>query len=986
MSSPGMGFSQSRLPETSHSWQALKHIAPGLKPRKDWHTRPMPAEIQRWANDETLPPKLEEILKWSLKYGEPEPEPVQATLTQNNTRASIFDLEKSDIVENTAGSSPVEIKQQLDFHRLGQSTATGNPTTISCTTISRRSRGPFRSDRRQGKGNQHSLGGGVLASTLDLISTFKPQFDLDGAESRNQRVTAGKVVAKVECTSCFDEFSSSDTKVLPCNHSYCKPCLKELVLTAMQNESSYPPKCCLSTIPSQTALVVLDKKQRELYQNKVSEYSIPAQERLYCPNSKCLKWVPLKKIQRVMGSHRCPHCSTKICIICRGAAHKRNEDCPHDFGLEATLALADDEGWSRCFKCRALVERTEGCRHMTCKCGAQFCYYCGAKWRSCECSDYEQPERIMTRRTLRQQRNEEAAAEAAELARAIEEIEEMERAEEQQRILEAERLAAERRREEEELRRLELLRLQEVERRRMQKEREDEELRRIVRLSLIEQLPEWQNLMREILLKQQIELDNRHAQQEASHLKARDEAYQRQRAENEEAMARLKADVHERLLDMQEKQRVHLLKTKEDYEHGEDDMFLHIQLHLRGKPNKEAREKRLLEEFNKQRDTQLRSTEAGFEIEINTLKQNALAEHTALEKSSENKMAELQRRFDHDYTVLLEDVVIDRTWFDHVSERRQNMLSENHHRALADIDAGLEPVGLNEAVAKTIGPFPADHTREPVTKERVLQDRIPSPASSSTYSTTSSLAELASHSNRLQRQLEISEVCGRGANEPSPNEVDESTWGSNGMTHPLPTIATSHHDVTNHLGMTVPSNIDKQVVEGFSHLPHYQDGAMSRTVHPPQPHPHPRIKRKSVGQCQSPAIRCGPLAPGPTRGRLRIVTSIAPMEPSVPGSFPVSPAQSSRSVNVEEEGSQSDRSYKFIVIPPDHTGRQSCSDTSMSSRDRASFDDSSSSVRTFDSSSSVSASRNGKGLAWRPESRQSSLLSTLKSYVKTKSG
>ncbi|RVX75272.1 hypothetical protein B0A52_00624 [Exophiala mesophila] len=574
----------------------------------------------------------------------------------------------------------------------------------------------------------------------------------------------------------------------------------------------------------------------------------------------------------------------------------------------------------------------------------------------------------MTRRTLRQQRNEEAAAEAAELTRAIEEIEEMERAEEEQRILEAERLAAERRREEEELRRLELLRLQEVERRRIQKEKEDEELRRIVRLSLIEQLPEWQDLMREIMLKQQIELDDRHGQQEASHLKARDEAYQSQRAENEEAMARLKAEVHERLLDMQEKQRVHLLKTKEDYEHGEDDMFLHIQLHLRGKPNKEAREKRLLEEFNKQRDTQLRSLEAGFEIETNKLKQNALAEHTALEKSSENKMAELQRRFDHDYTVLLEDVIIDRTWFDHVSERRRNMLSENHHRALADIDAGLEPVGLNEAVAKTVGPFAADHAREPVTRERVLQDRVSSPASSSTYSTTSSLAELASHSNRLQRQLEISEVCGRGANEPSPEEVAESTWDSNGM--------------------TVPSNIDNQVVEGFLHLPHYQDGAMSGTVHPSQSQPqrHSRIKRKSVGQCQSPAMRCGLPAAGPTRGGLRIVTSVASMEQSVPGSFPVSPARSSRSVNAGEEGSQYDRSYKLTVIPPDHTGRQSCSDTSMSSRDRTSYDDSSSSVRTFDSSSSVSASRNGKGLAWRPESRQSSLLSSLKNYVKTKSG
>lgn len=29
-----------------------------------------------------------------------------------------------------------------------------------------------------------------------------------------------------------------------------------------------------------------------------------------------------------------------------------------------------------------VVERNQGCPHMTCKCGAQFCYNCGGKWGS----------------------------------------------------------------------------------------------------------------------------------------------------------------------------------------------------------------------------------------------------------------------------------------------------------------------------------------------------------------------------------------------------------------------------------------------------------------------------------------------------------------------------------------------------------------------------------------------------------------------------
>ncbi|RYP06431.1 hypothetical protein DL764_003167 [Monosporascus ibericus] len=49
------------------------------------------------------------------------------------------------------------------------------------------------------------------------------------------------------------------------------------------------------------------------------------------------------------------------------------------------LHQAKEEGWQRCSKCRILVELKEGCNHMMCRCGAEFCMMCGAKWKSCEC-------------------------------------------------------------------------------------------------------------------------------------------------------------------------------------------------------------------------------------------------------------------------------------------------------------------------------------------------------------------------------------------------------------------------------------------------------------------------------------------------------------------------------------------------------------------------------------------------------------------------
>ena len=32
---------------------------------------------------------------------------------------------------------------------------------------------------------------------------------------------------------------------------------------------------------------------------------------------------------------------------------------------------------TRCTKCRFVLERIDGCDHMTCRCGAEFCFQCG---------------------------------------------------------------------------------------------------------------------------------------------------------------------------------------------------------------------------------------------------------------------------------------------------------------------------------------------------------------------------------------------------------------------------------------------------------------------------------------------------------------------------------------------------------------------------------------------------------------------------------
>eukprot|EP00493_Phyllostaurus_siculus_P014559 UN14784 len=52
---------------------------------------------------------------------------------------------------------------------------------------------------------------------------------------------------------------------------------------------------------------------------------------------------------------------------------------------DETVQFCRQMGWMQCFECGHVVEKRGGCDHITCICGAQFCYMCGSKWGSCTC-------------------------------------------------------------------------------------------------------------------------------------------------------------------------------------------------------------------------------------------------------------------------------------------------------------------------------------------------------------------------------------------------------------------------------------------------------------------------------------------------------------------------------------------------------------------------------------------------------------------------
>ena len=175
-------------------------------------------------------------------------------------------------------------------------------------------------------------------------------------------------------------------QTLPCSHTYCKTCLRILIVQAMEDESKMPSKCCSRPITGSVIKNVLSRDEQSKFIKLVLQYSIPWKDRIFCPNPDCGEFVP--KPAKTDPKHpfqvTCKKCKTRICKTCKRVAHPHDQDCPavsprpvmciwgnrkltlfQDWELDAVLHLGENKGWKRCYKCRNLVELTHGCTHMT---------------------------------------------------------------------------------------------------------------------------------------------------------------------------------------------------------------------------------------------------------------------------------------------------------------------------------------------------------------------------------------------------------------------------------------------------------------------------------------------------------------------------------------------------------------------------------------------------------------------------------------------
>ncbi|KAL2022089.1 hypothetical protein VTK56DRAFT_6133 [Thermocarpiscus australiensis] len=285
-----------------------------------------------------------------------------------------------------------------------EQTASDRAMSASIARADRRLPSKLSGDRsaRSSRASSFTTFASTLDETVDELQrlyTSSPGIDADGkdessssAASRPWPSTGRENTWTRACVACCEEFWTGNLLACPsCDHEYCRNCLQDLFRASLTDETLFPPRCCGEAIPLEECLRFLPSTLVEQFRAKKVEFETP--NRTYCHQPNCASFIPPESISGDVAT--CVKCLTTTCTICKGPSHG-GDDCPDDPATQALAELAAQQGWQKCNSCRTYIELDIGCNHMTCRCGAQFCYVCGLPWKTCPCEQWDES-RLYTR-------------------------------------------------------------------------------------------------------------------------------------------------------------------------------------------------------------------------------------------------------------------------------------------------------------------------------------------------------------------------------------------------------------------------------------------------------------------------------------------------------------------------------------------------------------------------------------------------------------
>ncbi|KAG9003837.1 hypothetical protein FRB94_008481 [Tulasnella sp. JGI-2019a] len=260
------------------------------------------------------------------------------------------------------------------------------------------------------------------------LQQFEEPFDVvaegSGSSSGSDGDSPDTNLQQGTCSACLDGVVISPSPSLrfdssvqyginlacPFSHTYCLSCfemfIKGKLYDANQGKQIFPLKCpdCSPAFNwSLSDEIIREAIPPSLFRDWSTQRYLDNLPKMYCPNPRCSEVIALSEDNPLVDGYcftedsDCPRCQMSICVHCRTVSHptiscsvwQRSSlnpalSNPYDVSLRR---LANRKHWRRCSRCRVVVEKTDGCSHMTCRCGHQFCHLCGSDWAYNGCTN-----------------------------------------------------------------------------------------------------------------------------------------------------------------------------------------------------------------------------------------------------------------------------------------------------------------------------------------------------------------------------------------------------------------------------------------------------------------------------------------------------------------------------------------------------------------------------------------------------------------------
>lgn len=182
------------------------------------------------------------------------------------------------------------------------------------------------------------------------------------------------------CPICYDDVSSSHQ--LGCGHTYCAACLRHFISSAL--ESDQLPLTCLGDEARCRVPVAIPTIQQFLPPasfNRLLEAAFDAyiakhpEEFKHCKTPDCTQIYRATQAGAAPQTLHCPSCFSAVCNGCHEDGHdglscaesKAQRDPAELERLNDAWIASQGGRVKKCPRCSVLIEKLEGCNHMTCK-------------------------------------------------------------------------------------------------------------------------------------------------------------------------------------------------------------------------------------------------------------------------------------------------------------------------------------------------------------------------------------------------------------------------------------------------------------------------------------------------------------------------------------------------------------------------------------------------------------------------------------------